>query len=107
MGLADQSLIREQAIETRLEAASHAEWSLQLEALAQRAQAALSSSSLVGAGRTDAAQGIDLHRRVHVRFRILAAETAAAGACGTTAPSAGRPRNPSVTGPPPRASRGG
>ena len=68
MGLADQSLIREQAIETRLEAASHAEWSLQLEALAQRAQAALSSSSLVGAGRTDAAQGIDLHRRVHVRY---------------------------------------
>jgi 5-oxoprolinase (ATP-hydrolysing) len=68
MGLADQSLIREQAIETRLEAASYATWSQELEALAQRAHQALATSSLVGAAQTSAGDIITLHRRVHVRY---------------------------------------
>ena len=66
MGLADQSLIREQAIEKRLEVGTYAAWSKELEALAQRARQAMSASTLVGSEPGGAA--ITLHRRVHVRY---------------------------------------
>ena len=66
MGLADQSLIREQAVEKKLEEASFAEWSRGLDALAEQAQQALSATSLTAGDAST--RGIDLRRRVHVRY---------------------------------------
>ena len=62
MGLADQSSMREQAVEVALSAAALAEVNATLDALAQDAQAALL--------RQQAASGsITLHRRVHVKYQ--------------------------------------
>ena len=61
MGLADQSLIRERAIELRLQAEHQPVWDQALAELEQQARLALSESAL--------AQGrIDVRHRVHVRF---------------------------------------
>ena len=76
MGLADQSLIREQAIEKKLEASSFAAWTQELDALAVRAQQALLGTSWAGGGAahggatnsTPSPPGIELRRRVHVRY---------------------------------------
>ena len=61
MGLADQSLIREQAIEQRLTAEGMTQWEPVLTALAERAQSELRAQPL-GAG------AIELRKRVHVRY---------------------------------------
>ena len=66
MGLADQSLIREQAVEKKLEAASFAEWSRGLDVLAEQAQQALSATSITAG--TVSSSPIELRRRVHVRY---------------------------------------
>ena len=81
MGLADQSLIREQAVEQKLEASSFDTWAGELDALAQRAEQALAGTSLPtsvrGQGHTTQdvaendvtpASAIELRRRVHVRY---------------------------------------
>ena len=61
MGLADQSLIKERAIEVRLSPEHQSTWEQALDELAQTARAELSRSPL--------AQGsIDIRRRLHVRF---------------------------------------
>ncbi|MEY2621579.1 MAG: hypothetical protein RIT26_1399 [Pseudomonadota bacterium] len=61
MGLADQSLIKERAIEVRLSPEHQSTWEEALHELAQTAREELSRSSL--------AQGrIDIRRRLHVRF---------------------------------------
>ena len=61
MGLADQSLIRERAMEVRLEPRHQADWTQALDALEQMARHDLTQSAL--------AQGrIEVRRRVHVRF---------------------------------------
>jgi 5-oxoprolinase (ATP-hydrolysing) len=61
MGLADQSLIRERAMEVRLEPRHQAAWLQALDALEQMARHDLTQSAL--------AQGrIQVRRRVHVRF---------------------------------------
>ncbi|WP_019577663.1 hydantoinase B/oxoprolinase family protein [Curvibacter lanceolatus] len=61
MGLADQSLIREQAVELRLQAEALTDIQARLDALAQGAEAELGRQQ-VSAG------GITTHRRVHVRY---------------------------------------
>ena len=61
MGLADQSLIREQAVEMRLSADTLADWVPTLQALAERCERELRAQPL-GAG------AIELRQRVHVRF---------------------------------------
>jgi len=61
MGLADQSVMREQAVEARLTPEALPPVSQALEALARAAQAELQRQQ-AGAGR------ITLHRRVHVRY---------------------------------------
>ncbi len=61
MGLADQSLIREQAVEQRLSAESMAQWAPVLAALAERAQNELRAQPL-GSGP------IEVRRRVHLRY---------------------------------------
>ena len=61
MGLADQSLIREQAVEQRLSAESLAQWAPVLAALAERAQNELRAQPL-GSGP------IEVRRRVHLRY---------------------------------------
>ncbi len=62
MGLADQSTMREQAVEVALSEVALAEIKAQLDALASDAQAALL--------RQQAASGsITLHRRVHVKYQ--------------------------------------
>ena len=61
MGLADQSLIREQSVEKPLQEVEMAHWVPQLEALAERASQALSTQA-VGQGSPL------LRRRVHVRY---------------------------------------
>jgi 5-oxoprolinase (ATP-hydrolysing) len=61
MGLADQSLIKERAIELRLSPAHQRTWELALDELTTQAQAEMSPSAL--------AQGqIKTHRRMHIRF---------------------------------------
>ncbi len=61
MGLADQSLIRERAMEVRLEPRHQPAWTQALDALEQMARHDLTQSAL--------AQGrIEVRRRVHVRF---------------------------------------
>ncbi len=61
MGLADQSLIREQAVEQRLSAESLAQWAPVLASLAERAQNELRAQPL-GSG------SIEVRRRVHLRY---------------------------------------
>ena len=61
MGLADQSLIREQAVEQRLSAESLAQWAPVLASLAERAQNELRAQPL-GSGP------IEVRRRVHLRY---------------------------------------
>ena len=61
MGLADQSLIREHAIELRLQAPHQSVWEQALEALATSARAEMSASKL-------AASDVIVHRRMHIRF---------------------------------------
>ena len=61
MGLADQSLIREQAVEQRLTPQGMAQWVPVLQSLAERAQGELRAQPL-GAG------AIEVRRRVHVRY---------------------------------------
>src|SRR5450830_1067592 len=61
MGLADQSLIREQAVELRLQAEALPDIQARLDALTQGAEAELGRQQ-VSAG------GITTHRRVHVRY---------------------------------------
>ncbi len=61
MGLADQTVIREQAVELRLDAAALADIGARLDALALAAETELRRQQ-VGRG------GIRTHRRVHVRF---------------------------------------
>jgi 5-oxoprolinase (ATP-hydrolysing) len=61
MGLADQSLIREQAVEQRLSADSMAQWAPVLASLAERAQNELRAQPL-GSGP------IEVRRRVHLRY---------------------------------------
>ena len=60
MGLADQGLIREQAVEQVLDEASESVLHERLEALSASAHAAMA--------RQQAGDGIALHRRVHVRY---------------------------------------
>jgi 5-oxoprolinase (ATP-hydrolysing) len=61
MGLADQSLIKERAIELRLSPENQAQWSQVLDELTEWAHQELSNSPL--------AQGqIQVRRRLHVRF---------------------------------------
>lgn len=61
MGLADQSLIKERAIEVQLSAGQQPIWEQALDELAQTARAELACSPL--------AQGtIEVRRRIHVRF---------------------------------------
>ncbi|MBU3712716.1 MAG: 5-oxoprolinase [Limnohabitans sp.] len=61
MGLADQSLIREQAVEQRLSAESMAQWAPVLASLAERAQNELRAQPL-GSGP------MEVRRRVHLRY---------------------------------------
>jgi 5-oxoprolinase (ATP-hydrolysing) len=61
MGLADQSLIREQAVEQRLSAESLAQWAPVLASLAERAQNELRAQPL-GNGP------MEVRRRVHLRY---------------------------------------
>jgi len=61
MGLADQSLIREQAVEQRLSAVSLVQWAPVLASLAERAQNELRAQPL-GSG------SIEVRRRVHLRY---------------------------------------
>jgi 5-oxoprolinase (ATP-hydrolysing) len=61
MGLADQSLIREQAVEQRLSAESMAQWTPVLASLAERAQNELRAQPL-GSGP------MEVRRRVHLRY---------------------------------------
>jgi 5-oxoprolinase (ATP-hydrolysing) len=62
MGLADQSVIREQAVELLLADQALAEVSSKLEALAQAASAELQSQD-IGSG------AVQVHRRVHVKYQ--------------------------------------
>ena len=62
MGLADQNVMREKALELRLAPAAMAELEAALDELAQAAQAEMAAQQLVGAGP------LALHRRVHVRY---------------------------------------
>ena len=61
MGLADQSVIREQAVEVKLQAAALPEIARRLDALASVAQAEISSQQL-------SPGTVATHRRVHVRY---------------------------------------
>ena len=61
MGLADQSVIREQAVEAKLQAAALPDIALRLDALAGVAEAELSSQQL-------SSGTVTTHRRVHVRY---------------------------------------
>jgi 5-oxoprolinase (ATP-hydrolysing) len=65
MGLADQSLIRERAIELRLDERHQARWQQALDELADAARADLSGSALL---QGEAAGRVQVKRRVHVRF---------------------------------------
>ena len=62
MGLADQNVIREQAVERPLTPAALPEVAAALEALAQAAQAELAQQQAA------AGVGVRVHRRVHVRY---------------------------------------
>ncbi len=61
MGLADQSVIREQSVEVKLQAAALDGIAQRLDALAQVAAAELASQQVGSAG-------VNTHRRVHVRY---------------------------------------
>jgi len=62
MGLADQNVMREKALELRLEPAAMAVLEAALAELGQAAQAEMAAQQLVGAGT------LVLHQRVHVRY---------------------------------------
>jgi 5-oxoprolinase (ATP-hydrolysing) len=66
MGLADQSVIREQAVELLLANEALAEVSNKLDALAQSASKELKSQGMNTGGGQDAVQ---VHRRVHVKYQ--------------------------------------
>ncbi|HSV52735.1 MAG TPA: hydantoinase B/oxoprolinase family protein [Burkholderiaceae bacterium] len=61
MGLADQSVIREQAVELKLSATALPEVAAKLDALAAAAQAELQRQEVSGGA-------VQMHRRVHVRY---------------------------------------